>query len=159
MRSKHFPECAQDCYADERGLQIAQASPAYEGDDDLSWYAFYSHDTIGQTYEGEPCYGAAFEVLAEGDTRGSVEVAVFWLEVADELEVIGRVIDERADLPGSAFNILPNGGGNIPCGLFFRDSGSLTSYAAYAELKRDVLPDRLVYANTGRERDYLRLTA
>jgi hypothetical protein len=96
MRSTHFPECARDCQADERGILIAPASPAHEDDyDDPLWYGYFAHDTIGATYEGETCYGAAFEVLAEGDNRAEVERVIFWTEIRSELEAVANAIDLR----------------------------------------------------------------
>ena len=135
---KHFPECAPDCGADEHGIQIAQASPNEGYPDDPKWYGFFSHDTLSETYEGDPCYGAAFEVLAEGDSRAEVEAILFWQEIKRELELVGCEID---DLGPQALR-----SGNIPCGLYFFPDGNVASESAYREMLADVWPRRLVIA-------------
>lgn len=59
----HDTDCAEDCGADLANISVQFDKPTKQ------FVAFVVHDTIGETTSGEMCYGASFQLFAQGKTE------------------------------------------------------------------------------------------
>lgn len=66
----HDRDCASYCGADLANISTQFDEPTKQ------YVAFVVHDTIGETIDGDLCYGASFQVFAQGKTEAEVTAQV-----------------------------------------------------------------------------------